>query len=194
MGQFTDVRNIPGIYLLLDIDMNPLYAGKSKHLRTRIEQHFVRQDSSATADGLLDIYDVVKVVVWYAYPKYQLFVEEDASVKERMQPLDILEAAVCKQFEPRWNRAKPVTWAGPMPKLTIEDADIVVGILDSPEQIAVRREPLERIEAKLLHLMRATRKAKISGASPAVRRALFRHAEELVALFGAYSKSGGGRG
>src|SRR5262249_13535688 len=59
----------------------------------------------------------------------------------------------------------------------------LVGILDSPEEVAVRRQPLERIEAKLLHLIRAVRKAKISGASPGVRRALARHAEELAELF-----------
>jgi hypothetical protein len=102
----------------------------------------------------------------------------------RCEPLDILEAAVCRRYEPRWNRAKPVSWAGPLPQVTLENADVVVGILDSPEEIAVRRQPLERIEAKLLHLLRGVRKAKISGASPAVRKALGRHARELADLFG----------
>jgi hypothetical protein len=69
-----------------------------------------------------------------------------------------------------------------MPDLAVENADMIVGILDSPEEVAVRRQPLERVEAKLLHLIRAVRKAKLSGASPAVRRALHRHAEELVRL------------
>ena len=61
---------------------------------------------------------------------------------------------------------------------------MVIGILDSPEELSVRRQPLERIEAKLLHLIRAVRKAKISGASPGVRQALARHAEELGEHFG----------
>jgi hypothetical protein len=47
-----------------------------------------------------------------------------------------------------------------------------------------RREPLERVETKLLHLLRAVRKAPISGASPATMAALARHAEELRELFG----------
>jgi excinuclease UvrABC nuclease subunit len=81
MGRFSDVRNVTGVYLLLDLDERPLYAGQSRHVRSRLEQHFVRQDSSATADGLLDIYDVLRVVVWYVYPKYELCAEEDDSVQ-----------------------------------------------------------------------------------------------------------------
>ena len=74
-----------------------------------------------------------------------------------------------------------------MPDLTVDNADLVVGILDSVEQIAVRREPPERIEAKLLHVIRAVRRAKISGASRGVRLALARHGEELLTLLKAYS-------
>lgn len=169
MGRFSDVRNVAGVYLLLDLDERPLYVGKSGTLRSRLEQHFVRQDSSATADGLLDIYDVLRVCVWYADP--------EAGV-----PVDAFEAAAYQSFPPRWNRAVPVH-EGPLPVLTLENADVVIGILDSPEELAVRRQPLERIEAKLLHLIRAVRKAKISGASPGVRQALARHAEELGELF-----------
>jgi hypothetical protein len=165
MGKFSRVRNTPGVYVLFDLDERPLYVGKSGKLRGRLEQHFIRQDSSATADGLLDIYDVLRVAVWYA--------EGD---------LDAYEAAAYRQFPPRWNRAVP-EWSGQLPTLTLDNADVVVGILDSPEEVAVRRQPLERIEAKLLHLIRAVRKAKISGASPAIRRALHRHAEELGELF-----------
>lgn len=164
MGKFSRVRNAPGVYVLFDLDELPLYVGKSGKLRGRLEQHFIRQDSSATADGLLDIYDVLRVAVWYA--------EGD---------LDAYEAAAYRQFPPRWNRAVP-EWSGPLPTLNLENADVVVGILDSPEEVAVRRQPLERNEAKLLHLIRAVRKAKISGASPAIRKALHRHAEELGEL------------
>jgi excinuclease UvrABC nuclease subunit len=66
MGKFSRVRNTPGVYVLFDLDERPLYVGKSGKLRGRLEQHFIRQDSSATADGLLDIYDVLRVAVWYA--------------------------------------------------------------------------------------------------------------------------------
>jgi hypothetical protein len=180
MGQFSDVRNVPGVYLLLDLDEQPLYVGKSGKLRGRLEQHFVRQDSSATADGLLDVYDVLRVVVWY-------------SDREPAFPLDAFEAAAFRRYPPRWNRAVP-QHPGPLPELALENADMVIGILDSPEELAVRRQPLERIEAKLLHLVRAVRKAKISGASPAVRKALARHAQELSDLFERSLESGGSSG
>lgn len=169
MGRFSDVRNVPGVYLLIDLDDRPLYFGKSTTLRSRLEQHFIRQDSSATADGLLDIYDVLRVVVWY--------VDRDPSFS-----LEAYETAVYQRFETRWNRAVPV-WSGPVPSLTLDEADVSIGILDSPEELSVRRQPLQRIEAKLLHLLRAVRKAKISGASPGVRQALARHADELSELF-----------
>jgi hypothetical protein len=169
MGRFRDVRNVPGVYLLLDLDERPLYVGKSGTLRSRLEQHFVRQDSSATADGLLDLYDVLRVAVWYAD-------------RDQAFPLEAYEAAAYLQFMPRWNRAVPAH-EGPLPALSLEDADVVIGILDSAEELAVRRRPLERIEAKLLHLLRAVRKARVSGASPAVRQALARHADELKTHF-----------
>jgi excinuclease UvrABC nuclease subunit len=66
MSRFGQVQNVAGVYLLLDLDERPLYVGQSGKLRDRLVQHFVRQDSSATADGLLDIYDVLRIVVWYA--------------------------------------------------------------------------------------------------------------------------------
>jgi hypothetical protein len=165
MGKFSDVRNVPGVYVLFDLDEQSLYVGKSRKLRDRLEQHFVRQDSSATADGLLDIYDVLRIAVWYT--------DREATIS-----LEAYEAAAYQRFPPRWNRAVPIH-SDPLPSITMDNADIVVGILDSPDELAVRRQPLERIEAKLLHLIRAVRKAKISGASPGVRQALARHAEEL---------------
>ena len=67
-GQIQRGSQRPGVYLLFDLDDRPLYVGKSGTLRSRLEQHFIRQDSSATADGLLDIYDVLRVSVWYADP------------------------------------------------------------------------------------------------------------------------------
>ena len=46
-------------------------------------------------------------------------------------------------------------------------------------QLAVQREPLEWNETKIRHLLRAVRKARISGASTATMAALARHAQEL---------------
>jgi hypothetical protein len=162
---FSGVQNLPGVYLLVDLDEQPLYVGKSKALRARLEQHFVGQNSSATADGLLDLYDVLRVYIWYW----------DHSA------LDVAESALHLTFQPRWNRALP-TATTELPVVSLETASAVVGILDSPELVVLRREPLERAENKLLHLLRAVRKARISGASPDTRQALLRHAEELTLI------------
>src|SRR5438045_2663461 len=118
MSKFCAVRNSPGVYLFIGLDGNPLYAGQSSFLRTRLERHFIRQDSPAVADGLLDIYDVLRVYVWYADPRLALFPEEDDSVREPWWDLNTLEFVACDKFKPRWNRNKPVPLAGPKPKLT----------------------------------------------------------------------------
>lgn len=168
MSRFTfrPVENVPGAYLLLDLDERPLYMGSSKNVRDRLMQQFVRQDSSATADGVLDLYEVLRVAVWYADGR----------------STGALEAALYQSFRPRWNRAV-LPSSTPLPTLTLDNADVVVDAQDTPEQLALRREPLERIEAKLLHLLRAVRKAKISGASDGTYNALVLHSSELHRLF-----------
>jgi hypothetical protein len=70
MARFSGIRDVPGAYLLLDLDERPLYARKSSTLRTRLLQRSVRQENSATADGLLDVYEVLRVLVWYTAPPY----------------------------------------------------------------------------------------------------------------------------
>jgi hypothetical protein len=164
--KFHAVENVPGAYLLLDLDERPLYVGSSKNVRNRLVQHFIRQDSSAAADGVLDPYEVLRVVVWYA----------DGMLT------NALEAALYHRFRPRWNRAIPPS-PTPLPTLTLDNADVVVEVQDTPEQLALRREPLERIEAKLFHLLRAVRKAKIAGASDGTYNALALHSGELHTLF-----------
>jgi hypothetical protein len=164
---FSTLRDEPGVYLLVDLDDKPLYAGKSEKIRKRMRQHFVSQNSSVTSDGLLDLFEVLRVHVWYC---------------DSMR-LDACETALHHQFAPSWNRA-PARSEEDMNHSTLQgSADVVIDLIQSPEELALRREPLERIEAKLLHLVRGVRKAKISGTSPGIDRALYLHAEELVELF-----------
>jgi hypothetical protein len=164
-SRFAGVRNFPGVYLLVDLDERPLYVGQSRKLRDRLVQHFILQNSSVTANGLLDLYDILRVYVWYCAP----------------EDIKAFEAAIYIKVAPRWNRETP-SWAGPLPNVDLATADLAIDIIDSPLLLAVRREPLERVEAKLFHLLRAVRKAKISGASDAVREALTRHVHELTRL------------
>lgn len=145
----------PGVYLLLDLDGNPLYVGKSRELKTRLAQRFFRQDSSVTSDGLLDVYDVWRVLGWYV---------------DVPDSLDGTEALLFTHFTPRFNRLKPKAGAVELP-LDLEAPDFDVALVEEPE-LGHRRQSLARIENKLLHLLRATRKARISGASPGSSRHL----------------------
>jgi excinuclease UvrABC nuclease subunit len=160
---FAVVGDRPGVYLIVDLDERPLYVGKSNRVRNRLLEHFVGQNSSVTADGILDLYDVLRVYVWYC----------DKS------DLGACETAASLAFKPRWNRAD-IFSATSVPELKVSDADEVIGIHDSPEELARRRDPLERAENKLLHLLRAVRKVRVSGASQASRQLLRDHAQELV--------------
>jgi hypothetical protein len=164
--RFGDVRNAPGIYLLVDLDERPLYVGQSTSVGRRMRQHFIVQNSSVTSDGLLDLFEVLRVYIWYC----------------DQENMDAREAALFQQFPPRWNRAS-IVHDGVHEEMRLDDADIVIDLIDSEEELIVRREPLERIEAKLLHLVRGVRKAKISGTSPAIHRALHYHARQLHDLF-----------
>jgi hypothetical protein len=132
-------------------------------VRNRLLEHFVGQNSSVTADGILDLYDVLRVYVWYC---------------DRAD-LGAFETAASLAFKPRWNRAD-IASAISVPELNVAEPDEVIGIHDSPEELARRREPLERAENKLLHLLRAVRKVRVSAASPASRQLLRAHAQELV--------------
>lgn len=176
MHHLDKVKNAPGVYLMYDLDGLPLYAGKSGHVRSRLKAHFVRQMSDVVADGLVDIYEVSSVAVWYQIVKRPLESEvvEDVGLTE---PLDILEKAVIRQFEPRWNRKKP-TYSGPLPDLRLIEP-FTITIIDSPEELKTRRQPLQRIETRLLHMLRVLRKARISGASSKLWRALALHSDEL---------------
>lgn len=156
----------PGVHLFLDVDGEALYAGQTTQMRSRLEQHLVRQDSSATADGLLDPFEIVTVVGWY--------LDDD---KDRRKFL----AAIRNQYDPRWNRGV-ISEAGPLPTVSLDSADFQIAFQSQAQRDALL-VPLVRIEAKLLHLLRATRKARISGSSNSVREALSVHAAELQDQF-----------
>src|SRR5262249_8049267 len=79
---------------------------------------------------LVDIYEVHKIAVWYAYEALSLFKDADEGEEDRIQPLDILEAALQKRFAPRWNRQK-LLWQGKNPELSLDTADITIDLIDS---------------------------------------------------------------
>src|SRR5262249_15986474 len=87
-----------------------------------------------------------------------------------------------RKFKPRWNRQAPA-WAGPLPEISLEEAALIIRLVDSDEELRIRRQSVLRIEAKLFHMLRALRKARVSGASPAILRALETHSKELLRLW-----------
>jgi len=169
LDALSEVRQTPGVYLLVDLDGEAAYVGQSGKLRTRLIQHFVRQDSSVTSDGLLDVYEVWKIKGWYVPP---------ASLDEQ-------GGVLFTAFQPRWNRRRLLS-APLAPNGDLPVPDFEIALIDETD-LEVRRVPLQRIENKLLHLVRATRKARISGASSSVKRALGLHASELQRLFGVFA-------
>lgn len=178
------VKKAPGVYLMLDLDHAPVYAGQATNLHKRLKEHFVNQRTDVLTDVLLDIYEVRCVLVWYAVEAFALpFEPEDTlneDVRAKSHSLDILEAALLREHKPRWNRGKK-PYAGSLPVLNERNADLEVSLID-PQELELRRDAKQRIETKLLHMLRAIRKVRISGGSRTVRFGLIQHAVELLQL------------
>src|SRR5947209_2711651 len=160
------VKKAPGVYLLLDLDSEPVYAGQTTNLWKRLRDHLVNQRSDVITDVLLDVYEVREVVIWYRIEELELPLrtddDDDPEVLAKREPLDVMESAIIKQFKPRWNRAKGRFRGMDLPGLTLDNCDQRIAVLGESELVE-RTRPIRRIEAKLLHLLRAVRKASVSG-------------------------------
>jgi hypothetical protein len=178
------VKKAPGVYLMLDLDERPVYAGQADNLARRLREHFISQKSDVVTDGLLDIYEVRRVAIWYRIEKFDLPLGTDDdgdkdSVAKR-SPLGVMESSLIRHHRPRWNRTRP-DYAGEFHPLTIENTDDMIELVPTDE-LKARREALRRIETKLIHLLRAVRKATISGSSKRVRLAMILHTCDLLAF------------
>jgi hypothetical protein len=179
MIDLRSVKQAPGVYLMLDLDEHPVYAGQSGNVRKRLRKHLIYQNSDVVADGRLDLYEVRSVLIWYRTEDSTLPLDFDDS-QILQHPLDVLEAAVCRQFNPRWNRSVP-TWSGPIPSLSLSSPHQRIEVLES-EALDLHRRRAERMENRLWHMLRALRNARVSGASARVFEALYLHARDLAEL------------
>jgi hypothetical protein len=179
------VKKAPGVYLMLDLDSEPAYAGQTTNLWKRLRDHLVNQRSDVITDVLLDVYEVREVVIWYRIEELELPLRTDdddnPEVLAKREPLDVMESAIIKHFKPRWNRAKGRFRGMDLPGLTLDNCDQRIPILSEAELVE-RTRPIRRIEAKLLHLLRAVRKASVSGESRRVMAGLRQHATDLRGL------------
>jgi hypothetical protein len=181
MSALDDVRKAPGVYLLLDLDGEPAYAGQSSNLWKRLRDHLVDQRSDVVTDVLLDVYEVREVVIWYHIKELALPLrtddDHDPDVMAKRQPLEAMEAALMRR-KPRWNRKKS-RWSGlEACELTYDNCDLRLPIISDAE-LGERQKRLRRIEAKLLHLLRAVRKASVSGEPRKALWGLMQHASDL---------------
>jgi len=179
------VNKAPGVYLLLDLDCQPVYAGQASNLWKRLRDHLVNQRSDVITDVLLDVYEVREVVIWYRIEELELPLrtddDDDPDVLAKREPLDVMESAIIKHFRPRWNRARGRFRGIDLPKLTLDNCDQRIAVVSEAELVE-RTRPIRRIEAKLLHLLRAVRKASVSGESRRAMMGLKQHATDLRSL------------
>lgn len=149
-------RGEPGVYCMFDLDGVPAYAGRSGGLRSRLRQHFIRQDSSVVSYGRLDIWDICRVD-WWVTPD-----DKDA------------EKLLLEEYDPYLNFADSVSTAGIDIDFDPTSPDDSVFLL-SDDEWEFRAEPYNRTKQKLEHLSRMVDKIKLAGHSDDTKRTLYEH-------------------
>jgi excinuclease UvrABC nuclease subunit len=146
----------PGVYCMFDLDGIPAYAGRSGNLRSRLRQHFIRQDSSVVSYGRLDLWDISRIDWWLTTE------DEDA------------EKLLLDQYDPYLNFSNSVSLAGIDIDFDPKTPDDSVYLL-SEEEWEFRAQPYDRTKQKLEHLLRMVDKIKLAGHSNDTKRTLYEH-------------------
>ena len=146
----------PGVYCLFDIDGNPAYGGKSSNLRSRLRQHFIRQDSSVASYGRLDIWDI-SYFYWWESESY-----------------DRAEDHLLDHYSPYLNFQSDLETPDGSSLIEFEDPDGVVRLINEEER-EFRSQPYNRTKQKLDHISRMVDKIKLAGHSDDTKRTLYEH-------------------
>ncbi|NUC74765.1 GIY-YIG nuclease family protein [Haloterrigena sp. SYSU A558-1] len=146
----------PGVYCMFDLDGKAAYAGQTSKLRSRLRQHFIRQDSSVVSYGRLDIWDIA-YVDWWETPE-----------------TDRAEQKLLSAYQPYLNFDAEITPPSGSVDLEIEQPDGTVELV-SEEERAFRSEPYNRSKQKLEHLLRMVDTIKLAGHSDATKKTLYAH-------------------
>jgi excinuclease UvrABC nuclease subunit len=154
-----DLSTIPtdaGVYCMFDLDDTPAYAGQTSNLRSRLRQHFVRQDSSVSSYGRLDPWDIASVAWWTT------------------EQTDPAEQDLLGEFQPYLNFAAESETQPPQGAIDAEEPDGTFALMSEDEQ-AFRRQPYNRVKQKIEHINRMVDKIKYANHSDDTRQTLYEH-------------------
>jgi len=154
-----DLSTIPtdaGVYCMFDLDDTPAYAGQTSNLRSRLRQHFVRQDSSVSSYGRLDPWDIATVAWWTT------------------EQTDHAEQDLLADFNPYLNFAAESESEAPQGAIDSGTPDGTFALMSEDEQ-SFRRQPYNRVKQKIEHINRMVDKIKYANHSDDTRRTLYEH-------------------
>lgn len=154
--ELSSIPTDPGVYCMFDLDDTPAYAGQTSNLRSRLRQHFVRQDSSVSSYGRLDPWDIASVDWW---------------VTERT---DQAEQDLLAELDPYLNFAAEIDAVPPQGEIDIDAPGGTFELMSDDEQ-AFRRQPYNRVKQKIEHINRMVDKIKYANHSDDTRRTLYEH-------------------
>ncbi|QLG51090.1 hypothetical protein [Natrinema halophilum] len=126
-----------GVYCMYDLDETPVYVGyasqsESRHLVSRLREHFTQQNSSVVAHGRIDLLDVWYVDIWTT------------------QNWKLAEDQLIAAFDPVFNRGEPMPEVEP---IDVDSPDETLSICNEEER-RTRLKPSNRIRSKMDHIQR----------------------------------------
>ncbi|WP_159077155.1 GIY-YIG nuclease family protein [Halococcoides cellulosivorans] len=141
---------------MFDLDGEPAYAGRSSKLRSRLRQHFIRQDSSVVSYGRLDIWDISFVDWWST--------EETNRAEEKL----------LAEYRPYLNFDADVGASSAETEISVDDPDGTLELV-TKDELEFRADPYNRSKQKLEHLLRMLDKIKLAGHSDDTKQTVFEH-------------------
>ncbi|WP_081638655.1 GIY-YIG nuclease family protein [Salinarchaeum sp. Harcht-Bsk1] len=145
-----------GVYCMFDLDGAPAYAGQTSNIRSRLRQHFIRQDSSVSSYGRLDPWDIASVSWW---------------TTERCDPA---EQELLTTFQPYLNFSAESDTPPLSTDISLDSPDGTFALMSDQEQ-EFRRQPYNRVKQKMEHINRMVDKIKYADHSDDTRRTLYEH-------------------
>jgi len=152
----TPVPTDPGVYCMFDLDDTPTYAGQTGDLRSRLKQHFVRQDSSVSSYGRLDPWDIASVAWWTT------------------DHTDEAEQDLLETFQPYLNFTTESDTKTSQEVIDVKSPDGTFALMSEDER-SFRRQPYNRVKQKIEHINRMVDKIKYANHSNDTRRTLYEH-------------------